>query len=314
MVQFTDPSYLLREGETAGSISDNIVEAIAESKEELSENISIVQEYLNSLPAKLLSYGIKLILAVIVFFICSKLIAVIRKSVGKSLDRAKADTGLKIFLDKLLRVVLYAVVILFIASFFGFETSSLMAVIGSAGITIALALQGSLSNFTGGVLILILRPFKVGDYIREDNKGNEGFVKEIGLFYTKLRTLDEKIVVLPNGTLANTSLLNYSESPFRRLILSVGISYESDIATAKRLIHDWIEKEEKVIHNQQVDIFVDALDSSSVNIVARFYVKNMDYFDVMWRYNEEIKNIFAHNGVTIPFPQVDVHMKESRDE
>lgn len=299
---------------TSGNLStvsaDTILKAAGTSVEEVSENLDALQHFLKELPGKILVFGIRMVIAILFLYFGSKLIKLIRKIIKKSMEKAKADIGLQHFLDSVLKVGLYALLIIWIASYFGFETTSLIAVLGSAGVTIALALQGSLSNVTGGVLLLVLKPFKIGDYIKEDSKGNEGFVTEIGLFYTKLRTLDERTVVLPNGTLANTSLTNASVAPRRRLILRFGISYRSDIRKAKSILKELIEADKRFIKEEKVQIYVESLDESQVTLGIRAIVKKEDYFEVMWDYTEAVKLEFDKQGISIPYPQLDVHMDE----
>lgn len=261
---------------------------------------------------KVIYFSIKFVLALLILFIGGKIIKLFRKIIRKGLDRKGAELGVKQFLDSFIKASLYFILILMIAGFFGFQTTSLMALLGSAGVTLALALQGSLSNLTGGVLILILKPFKVGDYIVEDNKKNEGTVIEIKLFYTKLRTVDDKIVVLPNGTLANTSLTNVTASPERRIVLNVGISYKSDIAKAKAIIRELLEKNEMVIKDRPIKVVVESLDESQVTISAKYFVKNEDYFESQWYMTEHIKLEFDSRGVEIPFNQLDVHFDDNK--
>ena len=283
---------------------------LPENMAELSDDLNTLQKFLEELPDKLMRFGIKFLLALLFLFIGGKLISVIRKILKKSLQRANSEQGVIQFLDSLVKVVLYVLLCIGIASYFGLETTSFIAVLGSAGVTIALALQGSLSNFTGGVLILLLKPFRVGDYIKEDNKGNEGTVTEIQLFYTKLRTIDDKVIVLPNGTLANTSLTNVNECPIRRLILAIGISYNSDIRKAKEIIRKVLTENEHVLHDMETQIYVDALEDSQVTLGIRCMVKRENYFPAKWDMLEEIKEKLAEGGVEIPFPQMDVHLKE----
>ncbi len=291
--------------------ADILFQAAGTSAEEMAENLDAFQQFLKDLPGKILVFGIRMLIAIIFLYVGSKLITLIRKIVKKSMQKAKADLGLQGFLDSMLKLGLYALLIIWIAAYFGFETTSLIAVLGSAGVTIALALQGSLSNVTGGVLLLILKPFKIGDYIKEDSKGNEGFVTEIGLFYTKLRTIDEKTVILPNGTLANTSLTNVNESPRRRLILNFGISYQSDIKRAKEIIKHLVEEDKRFIKGEKVQIYVESLDDSQVTLGMRAVVKNEDYFEVKWSFTEAVKEAFDRGGVSIPFPQLDVHFDDA---
>ena len=318
-------AYAAENGEDGNSVSSNLMDTVSEnlaepagaileaagtSVEEVSENLNAFQQFLQDLPPKLLRFGIKAALALVLFWLGSKLINLLRKIVRKSMERANADLGLKQFTDSLIKVALYALLVIWLAGAFGIETTSLIAVLGSAGVAVALALQGSLSNITGGVLLLILKPFKVGDYIKEDSKNNEGIVTEIGLFYTKLHTLDEKVVILPNGTLANTSLTNVNKSPNRRLILTFGISYDADVAKAKKLAKELLEKEDKILKDKGVVVYVDSLDASQVTIGVRGYVKNEDYFEVKWRYTEDLKKVFDENGIEIPYQKLDVMVKE----
>lgn len=286
------------------SISSNVIEQV----QEVSENISAYAKYFENLPVKLVGFGIKFGIAILIFIIGSWLIKLIRKLVKKALTKHEAEIGLMQFLDSFIKVCLYVVLIVFIANCFGFQTTSLIAILGSAGVAIALALQGSLSNFTGGVLLLLLKPFKVGDYIIEDNKGNEGNVIEIQLFYTKLRTVDDRIVILPNGPLANTSITNNNISPFRRLIIKVGISYNSDIKKAKKILGRLVDKEKRKVEKSLVDIYVDDLGESQVTLGVRFFVKNEDYWAVKWDMLENIKETFDKEGIEIPFNQIDVHL------
>lgn len=199
------------------------------SPEEVEKEIGIIKQFLEELPQKALNLGVRILLAIVFLFLGFSLIKVIRRIVKKSLKRAGADVGVIQFLDSFIKVGLYIILGFMVAGGFGLDAASVVAVVGSAGVAVGLALQGSLSNFAGGVLILLIKPFKVGDYIKEDSQGNEGTVTEIQMFYTKLLTYDGKTVVLPNGTLANTSLVNVTAANFRRLDVTVGISYDSDI-------------------------------------------------------------------------------------
>ncbi len=283
-----------------GTISNNIIEA--------ADTITDVKMW-DKILDKAIAFGIKFACAILIFVIGTKIINIIRKIVRKALDRRDTEVGVKQFLDSFIKAALYVVLFCILAGFYGIQTASLMTILGSAGVAIALALQGSLSNFTGGVLILILKPFKVGDYIKEDNKNNEGFVQEITLFYTKLRTRDNKLVILPNGTLANTSMTNVSALPELRVSVSVGISYESDIKKAKDIIRRLIKEDDRVILDMGITIFVEGLDESQVTIVARYFVKNDDYYTSANELREEIKESFDKEGIVIPFNQLDIHMK-----
>ena len=266
-----------------------------------------VQNFLESLPEKALHLGVRVLLSVLVFVIGVQLIKLIRRILKKSLKRARADLGVVQFLDSLVKTVLYVVLVFTIATGFGVDAASIVALVGSAGVAVGLAVQGSLSNFAGGVLILLLKPFKVGDYIKEDNKGNEGTVTEIQLFYTKLTTVDNRIIILPNGTLANTSMTNVTEAATRRLDISVGIAYDADIKKAKEVLTGMLKADEAVLQDQNMLVFVDALGDFSINLGIRCFVKQEDYWETKWRLTEETKYTLDKAGIEIPFPQMDVH-------
>jgi small conductance mechanosensitive channel len=278
--------------------------------ENISENLNAIQKFMSTLPEKALSLGIRVLIALVVFFIGSKIIKFIRNIIKKSLNKAGAELGVIQFLDALLKVILYGVLILMIAGNFGFDATSVVALVGSAGVTIGLALQGSLSNLAGGVLILVLKPFRVGDYIIESGHGTEGTVKEIGIFYTKLMTVDGKIVVLPNGNLSNNSITNASFSPVRRVDLTVGISYGADIKKAKEILEDVMKEDSDVLHNEPVTVFVDSLGDSAVTIGMRCFCDNANYWTVKWRVLENAKLALDNAGIEIPFNQVVVHMEK----
>ena len=264
-------------------------------------------ELLAELPEKALRLGIRILLAAVAFIIGVQIIKLLRKILKKSLRRAHAEVGVVQFLDSLAKVLLYVLLIFLIASGFGLDAASIVAVLGSVGVAIGLALQGSLSNFAGGVLILLLKPFKVGDYIKEDAKGNEGTVSEIQLFYTKLQTPDNRIIILPNGTLANTSMTNVTEAPVRRLDIMVGIAYDSDIKRAKEVLMEMLKKDEAVLKDREMTVYVDMLADSSINLGIRFWVDKDNYWTTKWRLTEETKYALDGAGITIPFPQLDVH-------
>lgn len=274
------------------------------------EEVSKLAEYVGGKIPGLIDFAISVVLALVVFFVGTKLIKWVRKIIKLSLEKGNVDKGVRQFVDSMVKFGLYALLIFSIGSKFGLDTTSVAAALASCGVAIGLALQGSLSNFAGGVLILILKPFVVGDYIIEDNKGREGTVKEIQLFYTKLLTVDNKTVIIPNGTLANTSLTNVTAQDKRRVDLSVGISYDADLKKAKQLIEELLRKDEDVLQNEDITVFVDSLGDSSVVIGARGWVKKEAYWTVKWRLTENIKLTLDENGIEIPFNQVVVHMKE----
>lgn len=299
-----------------GDIIDNSAakEAVAEVTQGVVEETMNFQKYLNDHIPDLITFGLKVVLAIVFFFIGRKIITWIRKIVRKSFERSNADKGVEQFVDSLLKFFLYAILLFSIVTKFGVESSSIAALIASGGVAIGLAVQGSLSNFAGGVLILLLKPFVVGDYIIEDNHKNEGTVKEIQIFYTKLSTVDNKTIIIPNGSLANTSLTNVTAKEVRRLEIKVGISYDSDLRKAKKILAEILDQEEKILKEDEVLIYVDDLADSSVQIGIRAWVKTDDYWPVKWKLLEEIKLTFDREGIEIPYPQVKVHMKECENE
>ena len=223
------------------SLADEVTDVVSDNVNFWSWD-TIVKYLQDSFPT-VLDFLVKLIIAIIVLLVGRKVIKLVRKFIRKFLNKTNWDEGVKQFLDNICYVGLYFILIMLVLGKFGITASSVIAVIGSVGLSVGLALQGTLSNFAGGVLILILKPFKVGDYIREDTHGNEGTVSEIQLCYTKLLTVDNKTVVLPNGSLSNSSLTNLTQQDKRRIDITVGISYDADIRLAKQVISDVLEKE-----------------------------------------------------------------------
>ncbi len=242
--------------------------------DQITENLNAFEKFLDTLPEKALGLGVRVLFAALLFFVGSKLIKFIRRITKKSLQRANVETGIIQFLDGLIKACLYGLLVLVIAGNFGFDATSVVALVGSAGVTVGLAMQGSLSNLAGGVLILLLKPFRVGDFIMESGHGTEGTVKEIGIFYTKLTTTDGKVVVLPNGNLANSPITNATDSPIRRIDLAVGISYDADIREAKEVLHRVMDSDADVLHSEPVLVYVGALADSAVELGMRCYCEN----------------------------------------
>ena len=268
----------------------------------------MIERFIQELPEKALHLGTRIGLSAIVLFIGVQLIKVVRRLVKKSLERGSADQGVIQFIDSFLKFSLYVVLLITIASGFGLDAASILALLGSAGVAIGLAIQGSLANFVGGVLILMLKPFKVGDYIKEDTNGNEGTVISIELFYTKLTTVDNRVIVLPNGTLANSSLTNVTACDSRRLDLKVGISYDADIRQAKEVLQKVLEEDEGVLKAKEHFVYVDELAESSVNLGIRCWFSMDGYWQGKWRLTENVKYALDEAGIGIPYPQMDLHL------
>lgn len=267
-----------------------------------------IEKWLSGLPEKALNMGLRILLALAVFLLGMQVIKLVRRIVRKSLTRGKVDVGVLQFTDSFVKAVLYILLIFMIAGGFGVDAASVVALLGSAGVAIGLAVQGSLSNLAGGVLILILKPFLVGDYII-DGGGKEGTVTEIQLFYTKLLTPDNRTVILPNGTLANGSLINITTDKYRRCDISVGISYNADIGAAREALMNLLSEDEAVLKDREMRVVVDQLGDSAVELIVRCWFTNEDYWDGRYRLTEGVKYALDRAGIQIPYPQMDVHMK-----
>lgn len=295
---------------TSESLGSDVQESVQGVTSEATQEVSQMVQFFEDHIPDLVAFGIQVLLALVFFFVGSKVIKWIRKIVRKSFERANADAGVSQFVDSMLKFGLYALLIFIIATKFGVESSSVAALIASAGVAVGLALQGSLSNFAGGILILLLKPFAVGDYIIVTQEGIEGTVKEIQIFYTKLATVDNQTVVVPNSILTNNSLTNVTARPERKLDLKVGISYDADLKKAKSLIEDMLLHDESIIRDEEIRVFVASLGDSAVMIGLRAWVKTEEYWATRWRLMEEIKLTFDAEGIDIPYNQLTVHVRE----
>ncbi len=259
-----------------------------------------------------MTVGKNLIIAVVILIVGNKLIKWALKLVGNSFKKTKMEPIVAKFLLSLIKFALYFVIAIVVIGILGIPTTSLVAALSAAGLTIGLALQGSLSNFAGGVLILLFKPFVIGDYIKEDSHGNEGTVTGIDLFYTKILTGDNKAVVIPNGTLANASLTNYTAQEKRRVELKIGISYDSDIKFAKQTLLDVINDTETVFKDEDIVVAVDSLDESQITMVTRVWASTEQYWNTRWELLEKFKEAFDRNGIEIPFNQLSVTINDKQ--
>ncbi len=286
----------------------------AQLLQEISDNPGVIRTYLEGMVPSLLSFLVQVVVAIIVLLIGSRIIKFLLKLIRKSLDRSKVEAGVVTFLCSLVKYSLYFVLAMIILAQFGVTTSSVVAVLGSAGLTLGLALQGSLSNFAGGVLILLLKPFVVGDYIIDGATGQEGTVSSITIFYTKLLTVDNRMILIPNGTLSNSSITNVTHMEKRRIDLLIGVSYEANIAKTKQVLLDVVKSEDKILPGEPVDVYVSELADSSVQMGVRAWVKTEDYWPIRWKMTEDIKNALDANGISIPYPQMDVTVAMQKEE
>lgn len=265
---------------------------------------------INSIVEQITHWGLsgiwKIVFALLIWFIGKKLISVSLKLLKKVFDRGSIDVGVVNFTMSIIKFALYAVLILMVIDELGIQTTSLITVFGSAALAVGMSLQGSLSNFAGGVLILIFKPFKVGDYIVVGNY--EGTVRTIEILYTKLTTVDNKVVMLPNGTLSNSNIVNVGAEDFRRLDIEMSIGYSSDLKLAKTLLNTIVNNNPAVIKDRDIKVIVKSLDESCVTLETRVWVKTEDYWDTRFTLLEEYKAEFDKNGIEIPFNQMDVHI------
>ncbi len=274
--------------------------------EDIARKQSMFREYLDTLPQKLLSVGIRALIIVILLLIGYWLIRLLRRIIRKALEKSKVENGSITFIDGCVRIILYTCMILVLIGYFGIDAASVVAILGSIGLTLGLAFQGSLSNFAGGVLILICKPFVTGDYILEKNTMTEGTVTEINLFYTKIRTQDNRMISIPNSALSNATIIDASALKERRVDLYVPVSYETKIEHAREVILS-VLKHEKVLNHDRL-VFVEELANSNVVLGIQFYVRCADYLPMKREVLEAIKTEFDKAGITIPFEQIDVHM------
>ena len=252
------------------------------------------------------SFGISFFIALCILIIGRQAIKIIIKIISSALERSNTEDTVRIFVTNLLNTLLMIVVFIAAINQLGIQTTSIIAVLGAAGLAIGLALQGSLSNFAAGILIVIYRPYKVGDYIQADN--HLGTVDDIQIFSTVLRTPDNKIVVVPNGSIMNGSIVNFSHQKERRIDIVIGCSYDDDIDKVKEVLADVLSKDERILKEPKPRIALSELADSSVNFIVRPWVKNAEYLDVLYSLLEEIKKRFDQEGISIPYPQSDVHI------
>ena len=268
---------------------------------------AVLEQFLD----RIMSFGINIIIALLIFFVGSKiLIKWLLKLVNQIFEKGHMEISVRKFLISLIRAVMYGILLIIIFNKVGIETTSFIAVLGSAGLAIGLSMQGSLSNFAGGVLILLIKPFVVGDYIIDGGSGQEGKVSRIDLFYTHLVTNDNRMVVIPNGSLANSHLINNTAFETRRVDMKFGIAYDNDVKLAKALLEKEARGHSLVLQEQDVDVFITDLEESQVTIALRVWVKKEDYWTVRAELIEQVKERFEEHGVQIPFQQMDVHLVE----
>lgn len=288
---------------------DILSKAGQEVQEGIAKDKEMLDKVFGRMTDSLLDFGKVVLVSIILYVIGKRLIKWLLKLLDKFFEKSSLDEGASKFIYSLARAILYGLLFLVIVGKLGVPTSSFIALIGSAGVTIGLALQGSLSNFAGGVLILLLKPFRVGDYIIVE--GLEGTVTCIDIFYTKLLSIDNRFIVIPNGTLSNSNLINVTNEPERRLDLLIDVAYREDIKKVKEVLKRVILENGRVLTEEHdLEVYVNSLEASSVQMGVRVWVKTDDYLKLKWELLESIKETFDQEGISIPFNQLDVNLSK----
>lgn len=270
---------------------------------------SLVEQASNEWLPLIMSYGTQLVYALIVLAIGWWVVNKITGAITTVLSKKNNDVTLIGFISSLLTVLLRVLLIISVAGMVGVQTTSFIAIIGAAGLAVGMALQGSLGNFAGGVLILFLRPFSKGDWI--EAQGQAGTVENIQIFHTVLRTGDNKKIILPNGALSNGAIVNVSAMPTRQIYLNIGIDYAADVKQARQIMLELASQESRILTDTAPVVHLANLGESSVDLSFRFWVKNTDYWAVFFAMQEKVKEAFDQAGIDIPFPQRTVHVKQS---
>lgn len=257
----------------------------------------------------ILDFGLKLAIAIGIFIVGFWLAKVVSKAIVKVLTKRETEPSLITFLASLTRAVIKILVVITAITQLGVEMTSFVALLGAAGLAIGMAFSGTLSNFAGGVMILFFKPFKIGDFINV--QGEEGFVDQILIFNTILKTFDNKVIILANGAVANNTIVNYTKADKRRVDWHLGIAYGDDLKVAKEVLFKFIKEEKRILQDPIPFVGVGELGDSSVNLVVKAWVSTDDYWDVFYALNERVYNEFGDSGLHIPFPQMDVHVKNN---
>jgi len=274
--------------------------------EDVNEVVEGATELLETGKELAMVYGLRVLLAILVLLIGLRIVKVITRALGRTMDKRNIDSSLKPFLKSLTDTILKIVLVISVISMLGVETTSFIAVLGAAGLAVGLALSGTLQNFAGGVLILILKPFKVGDFI--DAQGFMGTVREIQIFATILKTPDNRTVIVPNGPLSTGSVTNFSTEPRRRVDMEFGIGYSDDIDKTKEVLNRLCKEDERILQDPAPQIVLGTLGDSSVDFKVRVWCEADDYWGIYFDFHEKVKKTFDKEGIGIPFPQMDVHL------
>ena len=283
------------------------IEGAAEQTAEIVKNVQNVnlEQVIQQVITFCVDAGKSILLAAVIFIAGRFLISVINRLVAQMMERRKIDATIQSFLRSFINILLTILLLISVVSALGVNTTSFAALLASAGVAVGMALSGNLQNLAGGLIILLFKPYKVGDYV--DAQGVSGTVKEIQIFHTVLVTPDNKIIYVPNGSLSSGSVINYSLSQLRRVDWTVGVEYGTEIEKVRQTVLDLIKKDGRILTEPAPFIALSALADSSVNITIRVWVKNEDYWGVFFDMNQNIYEVFNREGISFPFPQVTVH-------
>ena len=288
----------------------NPIEAAQDMKENVVTGLKqVIYDYLGQKGILVSDFFFNLIVAVLILVIGFKIIKVIRKILDKIFERSKIDVTLRTFLNSAANIAMKVLVIFLAVTQLGVASSTIVALLGSATLAIGLSLQGSLANIAGGVILLFIKPFRVGDYILEEGSGKEGTVKAIGIIYTELLTADKKVVMIPNGNLANSSITNMTHEHKRRMEISVGISYGQDIGKVRKALLMVAKREKHCLQDDLINVVVTEFLDSSIVVQLRYWVEPQNYWEARFRSLEDIIVTFEEEGITIPYNQLDVHLE-----
>ena len=291
--------------QTADSVAQVASTQVARQAIEKAEGL----DKLSLMSEQLINWGVdmggRIIGAIIVFIIGRFLVSLLNKLVVKLMDKRKVDVSVKTFVRSLVNIMLTVLLIIAVVGKLGVETTSFAALLASAGVAIGMALSGNLQNFAGGLVVLLFKPYKVGDWIESQNFS--GTVKEIQIFHTILTTADNKVIYIPNGALSNGVVINYSHQVTRRVEWIVGIDYGEDFEKVQKIVNEILATDQRILQDPAPFVALHALDASSVNVVARVWVKSEDYWNVYFDINKKIYATFNEKGINFPFPQLTVH-------
>lgn len=273
------------------------------------------KEYVQAAAPDFAAFGMRVVLSIVVFFVGGRLISWLVKFMRKTLRKANVDAGVVQFAGSLTKFGLYALLLFNIAMGLGVKESSVAALLGTAGLSVGLALEGGLANLAGGVMLLLFKPFQVGDYIIQNQDGGcEGTVSQIEMCYTTLHTVDNRYILIPNGALSNSTIINVTADENRKLVIKVRVSYDTDLNKAKGILEGILMEDECTYSSEGVTVFVDELGESAIVLGLMVWVSTAEYWPTKWRLNQKIKEEFDAAGIKIPYSQLEVHVSQTDKE